>query len=396
MKRSSDFTNSSLSGESKDSFYCLVGLLHQASIGPGLWPRALDTLSSVLGDVPVFFYAVEPGNSADDFCYLSGLPPAFCRTGRDGRWKTGGWLQKALDLEMPLLTLISTSALMSADEFKETNFHRNLLKPNGFEGALFAVLHRQGNKICVVGTLRPKGAAAIASKKQAVFQKLLPHFQATAPLYGMKTIEAVAEMVRATVQPLPFGFFIVDRRAAILFQNAMGEKILASEKGGDANASNQLLLGSRHEQAIFSRLLKETLADGESSSLPAPRAMNLSEGNGQAALSLLILPAPPGAGNSDKVKNWATVIVSVNGKRPDPPADILRQLFPFTQVEARIVKALLRHDTLKAVAVENSITVNTLKTHLKNIYGKTGTSRQTELVRLLMALPAVIYVHDGG
>jgi len=395
MKRSSGFANSLLSEESENGFYLLTGLMHQAAVEPKLWPRFLDALSFFLGDVPVFFYAVDLANDVSDFCYLSELPPAFCRTGREGRWKTGGWLQKALDLDMPPLSLISTSALMAEGEFKETNFYRNFLKPSGFEGVLFAVLHHQGSKACVIGALRPRGAPAITRKKQAALHKLLPHLRAIAPLHGTKTIEAVAEMVRAAVQALPFGFFIVDRRAGILFQNAMGEKILAAEKGGEANGSNKLLVGSRSEQAIFSRLLKETMVENEIDPLPAPKAMNISEADGQVALSLLVLPAPSGVCVSGKVRDWAAVIISANSKRPDPPADILRQLFPFTQVEARIVKALLRHDTLKAVAVENHITVNTLKTHLKNIYSKTGTSRQTELIRLLMALPAVTYVHDG-
>ena len=46
--------------------------------------------------------------------------------------------------------------------------------------------------------------------------------------------------------------------------------------------------------------------------------------------------------------------------------------------------------TISEVADELEITLNTARTHLKQVFEKTGTKRQAELVRLLLQSPAAL------
>jgi DNA-binding CsgD family transcriptional regulator len=52
----------------------------------------------------------------------------------------------------------------------------------------------------------------------------------------------------------------------------------------------------------------------------------------------------------------------------------------------RLVEALLVGNSLVAVAARLCISENTAKKHLQNVFAKTRTHRQAQLVRLLMAL----------
>ncbi|MFM1991908.1 MAG: hypothetical protein RJA99_4865 [Pseudomonadota bacterium] len=88
--------------------------------------------------------------------------------------------------------------------------------------------------------------------------------------------------------------------------------------------------------------------------------------------------------------------------RPQPPAvtgtliDLSRQpsldgihlssLFGLSASSARVAEAYLRADSVKEVARRLGISTNTVKTHLATIYERTGCTRQSQLVRLLMAL----------
>jgi DNA-binding CsgD family transcriptional regulator len=68
--------------------------------------------------------------------------------------------------------------------------------------------------------------------------------------------------------------------------------------------------------------------------------------------------------------------------------DLLRSHFGLTTAEARVALHLVAGGTLRAAAFELSITYETARTHLKNIFGKTGTCRQAELViAIVTALP---------
>ena len=70
------------------------------------------------------------------------------------------------------------------------------------------------------------------------------------------------------------------------------------------------------------------------------------------------------------------------------PIDLLRCHFGLTPAEARLALQLVAGDTLRAAAVKLSITYETARTELKNIFSKTGTRRQAELVIVIVtALP---------
>jgi DNA-binding CsgD family transcriptional regulator len=69
--------------------------------------------------------------------------------------------------------------------------------------------------------------------------------------------------------------------------------------------------------------------------------------------------------------------------RPQPAQLLLREAFCLTQAEARVAQALAGGRRLKAVASELGITHETVRAHLKAIFGKTGVNHQTELVIIL-------------
>ena len=68
--------------------------------------------------------------------------------------------------------------------------------------------------------------------------------------------------------------------------------------------------------------------------------------------------------------------------------DLLRCHFGLTPAEARLALQLVEGETLRAAAIKLSITYETARTRLKNIFSKTGTCGQAELVIVIVtALP---------
>jgi DNA-binding CsgD family transcriptional regulator len=73
----------------------------------------------------------------------------------------------------------------------------------------------------------------------------------------------------------------------------------------------------------------------------------------------------------------------------DPETEIrsrieaLRERFGFTPAEAAFALEIVKGDGRQATADRLGITLGTARSHLSNIFDKTGTRRQAELVRLL-------------
>jgi DNA-binding CsgD family transcriptional regulator len=64
--------------------------------------------------------------------------------------------------------------------------------------------------------------------------------------------------------------------------------------------------------------------------------------------------------------------------------DLLRCHFGLTPAEARLALQLVAGEPLRAAAAKLSITYETARTELKNIFNKTGTCRQAELVIVIV------------
>ena len=68
-----------------------------------------------------------------------------------------------------------------------------------------------------------------------------------------------------------------------------------------------------------------------------------------------------------------------------PRSQALRSLYSLTNAEIELVELLCDGCSLEEAAEHRGVTINTARSQLKQIFFKTSTSRQSELVRLVLA-----------
>jgi DNA-binding CsgD family transcriptional regulator len=69
---------------------------------------------------------------------------------------------------------------------------------------------------------------------------------------------------------------------------------------------------------------------------------------------------------------------------PSPP-EALSKEFQLTPTELRVLFAIIEVGGVPETAAVLGISEGTVRTHLHHLFGKTGTSRQAELVKLVAA-----------
>jgi DNA-binding CsgD family transcriptional regulator len=75
------------------------------------------------------------------------------------------------------------------------------------------------------------------------------------------------------------------------------------------------------------------------------------------------------------------------GRERDVPAlDAMAKRYSLTAGEVRVLEAVLRVNGVKAVAERLGLSRSTVKTHLHRLFRKTGTGRQTDLVKRVVGL----------
>lgn len=84
----------------------------------------------------------------------------------------------------------------------------------------------------------------------------------------------------------------------------------------------------------------------------------------------------------------AAMFVVDPDQRVRPAKELLQALFGLTPAEARVAVLLSDGTPVRQISENLGISRNTLKTQVGCGYGKIGINRQSELIRLLMQLPA--------
>ena len=81
-----------------------------------------------------------------------------------------------------------------------------------------------------------------------------------------------------------------------------------------------------------------------------------------------------------------TVVVTLEHRDMVPVIDEqrLQADYAITNSELRVLKAIFSGQSVKQIAAAELRSTETIRTHLKSLYLKTGTSRQADLVRFAM------------
>ncbi|WP_426424309.1 helix-turn-helix transcriptional regulator [Bradyrhizobium genosp. A] len=104
----------------------------------------------------------------------------------------------------------------------------------------------------------------------------------------------------------------------------------------------------------------------------------------------LIATIIPVVGNARDVFHMVAAVISVvdlNAEAPRPSVIALQQAFGFSPAEAKLAADIALGKTLLEIAAQSGVSKETLRSRLKSIFGKTATSRQSELALLLSRIP---------
>ena len=125
----------------------------------------------------------------------------------------------------------------------------------------------------------------------------------------------------------------------------------------------------------------------QGSTLPrANSAMLLALGSEASPLQLQVLPLRLDLGMSDYMPAVLVFIADPHAVVPDRMS-VLQELYSLSPIEARLADLFLQGQELKQAGDALKLTYVNTRFHMKQIFRKTNTKRQTELMRLLLAIP---------
>jgi DNA-binding CsgD family transcriptional regulator/PAS domain-containing protein len=273
-------------------------------------------------------------------------------------------------------------------EMAQSEFYQDYLVPNemGYVGA--KLLLSDSNYVAGIAIQRSRRQGPFERDELDLLDRLAPHLTRALRLQTrFAELEARRWADQTLCDQLPFAVVLVDECGRIVSQNQAAIDLLAAGDGATARC-RRLRTAHPSEQSALEQLIRDAAAP--TSGNPATGgALSLRRPSLRRPLSVFVMPIPrrgsPFSLNAGAPSPAAIIIISDPEAVPQAPAATLQGLYGLTPAEAALAQALAAGRTLQEYGDEAQVTSETARWRLKQVFAKTDTHRQAELVRLLLA-----------
>lgn len=181
---------------------------------------------------------------------------------------------------------------------------------------------------------------------------------------------------------------MIGPKGQILLTNRAASEILSKQDGLVATKAG-LRAKSVSESAQLQKLIFQALETAVGKGVSPAGGLLVARQEGRP-LQVLVTPSkglPLNLNLGRPAYGYAVVLVTDPSQNDCPAPEVVDAFFDLTPAEYRVAKLLVEGKSPRDIAKCLNVSANTVKSQLASVYGKTGTTRQAELVRLLMKLP---------
>jgi DNA-binding CsgD family transcriptional regulator/PAS domain-containing protein len=284
----------------------------------------------------------------------------------------------------PLETVMLGYEHLREDELVKTEFYNDFARVGGMFRPMGVKMQLAPDVFATVGSDQPWSKLRFDQSDKPRLQRLIPYvkhaLQLRRRLHGLQVRSGNQE---AVLDSLAFAIIVCTAGGRVMYANAAATA-LARNDGGIAFG--------RHGSGIRTHLAGETkeltrlIHDAASGG--AGGAIRLTGRNGEIALLGLVTPLPHSLNSGSGAGN---ALVSLRSARDSPSFTqaSLVALLGLSPAQAAIALAIFNNKSPEEIAAERGVAISTLRTHLAEIFARTGAENQRDLVRLLGTLPPV-------
>ncbi len=195
--------------------------------------------------------------------------------------------------------------------------------------------------------------------------------------------DALAGVLANILDRLCTAFIIVDRELYVEHVNLRARELLTDSSS--LRIANGHLAGRDPYKSRLKRYVCEAVrCPGTENYMVWPGLGGENEGESQLAITSI----PSRDTTIPSVASAVVFAFTATVKRSARLDDTLSAIYGLSGAESRVASHLANGESLTKAAEQNCISINTAKTHLRQIFYKTGCCRQSEFIHLVLSGPA--------
>ena len=304
-------------------------------------------------------------------CWL-GFDPGTPASYSDHYHQNDPWI--AAGMSIPLGTGLNVERLVPRERYLNSEFYQDFMRHNGNATQLMGLMFAADTGLYSLTFMRLDGQRDFTEEDERRFARWSPHLRrafATRERLELQTQVAFgADAVRADVDVV---HVLVDAELAVRW---MSRDDLSATPGVTARCRATGPMRIEALRPHTQQQLLQAVGDATDRRPPLSGAVPLGDD------FILVDPCPV----ADGAKPLALLHLPDRSAVEARAVERATGLFQLTSSEAALCRRLMHGDTMEAHADAMGLSPWTVRTHLRNVFGKTGTSRQAELVALLYRL----------
>ena len=359
----------------------LIAEIYDAALDASLWREVVGKAGRFVGGSAAAIYSKSPTALTGHVYYEFGTDPYYRELyfSKYIKLDPSTTSHYFADVEQP----ITVEDFMPYQEFLETRFYKEWAHPQGMVDNVSAVLDKSVTSAALFGVFRYQSEGIVDDEARRRMRLIVPHIRRAvlvSRLVDLKTAEAAS--LAGALDGLSAAMCVVDPAGRIVHANTACHVILdagdvVSTIGGRIVANDP-----KTDQAF--RELFAAAGSGDAAVGTRGIALPLRARDGSHYVAH-VLPLTSGARRLAGIAYNATVALFICKVATEPrsPPEIIAQAYKLTPTELRVLLGIVEVGGVPETAVALGVAESTIKTHLGNLFVKTGTGRQADLVKIV-------------
>jgi DNA-binding CsgD family transcriptional regulator len=357
-----------------------VRAIHAAGADADAWPQVLEQLRWHLdarvvtlghhefttGSDAILCESSDSGTFSRDFATFSARNPWFLSSDDyvPGRVMTG-------------------EDLIGHGELRRTDFYRRFLQPRGLLHLLCGVVDQRGQGTHCVSIYRAEDQAGFDAQQRAELGRLLDHITLSLQSqWRWQEADELAHALLAVSDQDTRPTLLVTGDAEPVYRNCAADRLLDNHLGLRIEGT-RLVAASEADRRLLHDTIARLAQDVPGDAAQPPAVLTLACAPPMPPVVVVLRAAGRVFARQAGVRQ-GLVMVAVRGGQAghDPAACMFARQYELTAAQAKVSALVFAGQSLSDVSRSLNLSENTVRSHLKQIFQKTDTHGQMELVHL--------------
>jgi DNA-binding CsgD family transcriptional regulator len=240
-----------------------------------------------------------------------------------------------------------------------------------------------------IGLLRDEAAGCWSEGDIRVIDEIIPHLKRAMDIHAEFTrLRMKQDALMQGLDRLVIGLILYDQHAEAVYVNPTAKEIIKSHPALALNEKGLYLYHTEDNRQLRQTILRTATIDSDDSWKQSV-SIGITHPDVPAPLPLLVTPMHAHLLTTDVDYEGARVAVFISDPNMSQPisVDNLVSVYKLTPSEAQVAISIANGHSIEAIATKSNHSAHTIRSQLKSTFKKTGVSRQSELIKLLLTGP---------